>query len=196
MKRRWFRRNWLGFLEYGLGLLIALGIFYVFVTFYDDWLAFSAFATLLLALAAFLAIRHSSEQEKHNRKERLLNEIIEWATDVVNCGFGHEQTIMPEVDEIREKLVGLGNKIFRYQAIDTRSKYITKVAEVFGKELHTAVLAVISCLNNVRINLPKCIDNFGDESSIEMLSESEHGLRESTIKLIELATNIKTKDIG
>lgn len=47
----------------------------------DTWLAISAGATFLLALAAFWAIWQNHSLQKRERKERLLNEIIEWVSD-------------------------------------------------------------------------------------------------------------------
>jgi len=77
--------KWLvGILRYGLGLLIALLIFWGFYGFIkdDNWLAVSALATLILAIAAFWAIRQNYNFRRQEKKERLLTEIIEWATDV------------------------------------------------------------------------------------------------------------------
>ena len=72
MKIKWFRN--------GLGLLIALLIFWGFYDFVNDdnWLAVSALATLVLAIGAFLTIRNSNEKEKRDRKESILNEIRDW----------------------------------------------------------------------------------------------------------------------
>lgn len=48
----------------------------------SDWIAISAGATFLLALAAFWAIWQNHSLQKRERRERLLNEIIEWVSDV------------------------------------------------------------------------------------------------------------------
>ena len=85
MKRKWL----VGILRYGLGLLIALLIFWGFYGFIkdDNWLAVSALATLILAIAAFWAIRQNYNFRRQEKKERLLNEIIEWAEDISKCGI-------------------------------------------------------------------------------------------------------------
>ena len=84
MKRKWR----FSIPRYGLGLLIALLIFWGFYGFIkdDNWLAVSALATLVLALAAFWAIRQNYLLHKRERRERQLNKIIEWATQTVECG--------------------------------------------------------------------------------------------------------------
>jgi hypothetical protein len=149
-----------------------------------------ALVTLILAGASLWTIRQNYKLREKDRKERLLNEIIEWAMDVINCGFGGTLTAIPGEERERETLVRLGNQLLEYQSVDTRSKYITRVAKNFGKELHAAVLKVTSCLNTVRIDLPKHIINFQDETTAKSLSESEHRLLESAINLIELTTDM------
>ncbi len=178
----------------------ALNIF----NFFDDWAtALGAAVTLMLAGAAFLAIMDNRHGRMIDRREHLLNEIIEWATDVINCGFGDIARdtfrVVPEEDKLKHTLTDLSNKLFRYQAIDTRSKYIKEVTKVFRKDrkdLQTAVLAVVSCLNTVRTVIPKRMDNFEDKTSAEELSDAEHKLRNSAIALIELTANTKTKGIA
>ena len=50
-----------------------------------EWaIVISGGATFLLALGAFWAIRQTRSIQKAEKRERLLNEIIEWATDIVN----------------------------------------------------------------------------------------------------------------
>jgi len=162
----------------------------------DTLLAISAGATFLLALAAFWAIWQNHSLRKKERKERLLSEIIEWATDLANVAFGHEITSIPREKEIRKHFALLGNKVFRYQAIDTRSPYIAKCAQVFGKKLHTAVSRVISCRKDVGVKIDKCVNNFEDEDSKKALITSEHELRKRALGLIELVAKIKIQDIG
>ena len=46
--------------------------------------AIIAFGTLILALVTALSILNAVDREKSDRKERLLNEIIDWAEDMAN----------------------------------------------------------------------------------------------------------------
>ena len=82
MKRKWL----VGILRYGSGLLIAPLIFWGFYGFIkdDNWLAVSALATLILAIAAFWAIRQNYNFRRQEKKERLLNEIIDWAISIIS----------------------------------------------------------------------------------------------------------------
>ena len=71
-----------------------------------DWLkewalVVSAGVTLLLAFAAFWAIWQNHSFRKKEYKRRLLNEIIEWAVDILSCG--HETEISSMWTEFRMK---------------------------------------------------------------------------------------------
>ena len=155
-----------------------------------------AVATFSLAGMAYWNIRQANSLQKAERRERLLNEIIDWGIDFANVAFGHEMKTVPTEEDIREKLVLLGNKVFRYQAVDSRSPYIAGSAKVFGKELHEAVLAVASCRNDVALKTEKCLSNFDAKECTESLNKSEHELRDRALKVIALAATIKTKHLN
>ncbi len=76
--RRWLRRNWLALI---VGLIVLAG----FATLYNDWLAFSALATLLLALAAFWTIWDNRQTRRETRKRehtaRSADELCAWAEE-------------------------------------------------------------------------------------------------------------------
>lgn len=78
--KRWFRKNWLA----PLVCLIVLG---GFATLYNNWLAFSALATLLLALAAFWTIWENRqtrrEDREKERKARSAEELCQWAEEAL-----------------------------------------------------------------------------------------------------------------
>ncbi len=48
----------------------------------DNWVGISALTTMLLAIAAFWAIRQNHGLRKSEKRERLLNKIIEWVSEV------------------------------------------------------------------------------------------------------------------
>jgi len=77
MKIKWF-------LKYVSGLLIAGFIFWGFAILVkqDNWLGISALATLVLAVGAFWAIMDNRHARTVDRRERLLNEIVDWAMDL------------------------------------------------------------------------------------------------------------------
>lgn len=77
-------------------LLVILGVMYPISGFKDLSSSLVAWGTLMLAIATFTLIKTSKDQENQrrqdelakemrDRKERLLNEIIEWAIDMTRC---------------------------------------------------------------------------------------------------------------
>lgn len=194
MKRKWYRRNWLGFLEYGLGLLIALGIFYVFVTFYDDWLAFSAFATLLLALAAFLAIRHSSEREKRNRKERLLNEIIEWAIGISKIGLDRPKSV--KADDIEDWYNLIEQYMNSFSELYRRSRFIRGIILPSWKELQAIVEELRKQLIIHTGHLDKLKEDPRNKLKYQIAEDHRDEVNKLAARVIDEACKILTEDIG
>ena len=116
----------------------------------ETLLAISAGVTFLLAIAAFWAIWQNYLLHKKERKERLLNEIIDWAIDVAKCGSSvNIQPPQPIFTKLYEKtLSGLSFEdkkkilkgimkdneriwqsrhmelIFKYQTVDAKGEYI------------------------------------------------------------------------
>ena len=75
-----------------------------------DWILIgSAGATFLLAIAAFWAIWQTRSIQKRERKERLLNEIIEWATEIHTVSLKID---LPKIDpslELQIEQMAKGN---------------------------------------------------------------------------------------
>ena len=82
--KRWFRKNWLALL---VGLIVLGG----FATLYNNWLAFSALATLFLALAAFWTIWENRqtrrEDREKERKGRSAEELCKWAEEALRLYY-------------------------------------------------------------------------------------------------------------
>lgn len=123
---------------------------------------FTIWATLILAGVAVFSFEESRrlreenrQKEERDRRERLLNEIIDWSMDIAKCEFLTELTVLPVLsfkaagralaDALIEHAnkVALGNLGLKYQTISTRSEYIKTVAkqldESLGSKLHSAV---------------------------------------------------------
>lgn len=134
---------------------------------FTNWAAaLSTWGTLLLASAAFLAIRNSTTQgqrhrqaeldrENQDRKDRQLNEIIGWAMDIAKCeslsqvpllpvlGFKIAGKALAEAFIAHSERVSIANLGLRYQAIDARSENMKIIAmkldKSLGSDLNSAV---------------------------------------------------------
>lgn len=196
-----------GVLHYGSGLLIALLIFWGFYCFIknDNWLAVTSLATLVLALGAFLSIWQNHLLQKRERRERLLNEIIEWAEDVAGCGSDINILFFPDASDLRREpferqeiaeamtRTHLGTLLLRYKAIVARREYVRTAVSAFGRNLPAKEKDVSDELNKF---LPVLDRRIKGNATNEDMKKAEEKLNECARILIEEATKIKTKDIG
>jgi len=162
------------------------------------FMAVTALVTLLLALTAVRATEQSNfreknrrtdeiEKENRDRKERLLNEIIEWAIDVRASAIGKEINLafFKGKDLVNALYVGLN----KYRG---KSSYIEKIALKFDKDLQDAV-------KNASTELKKCLDSLVNclkipkTKSIDFDEPARHAvtLEQFADKVIEEATKIK-----
>jgi len=100
---------------------------------------FVALATFILAIAAFWAIRQNYSFRRKEKKERLLNEIIEWAEDIRRSSL---ESIAPNRINLGEPTMGLEPlqmtffRLWRvYQGSNTKSTYIKTIATTFEGNL-------------------------------------------------------------
>jgi hypothetical protein len=178
----------------------------IFDFLYQWAVVLSASVTLMLAGAAVWAIMDNRYGRRVDRKERLLNEIIEWVVDVVRCGFSVEfPTILEDVStppnegtEIQQRVWRsvYTNLLFKYQTLDAKSEYMQNISLVFGSDLAKHVKKICKKLDNVITFLPEHIKNVMDVKTGDKLSELEHLLQVSGIALIKVATDIKTRDVS
>jgi len=161
----------------------------------NNWLAISAGVTLLLALAAFWAIWQNYSLHKKARKERLLNEIIEWAIDLGKCSFEHEFQPVTDISAEYFLRVSRVNTLARLNTVRARKEYVTNIAAVFKQEkaLQSAVKEVKQKLENTITVIGKHIEN---KPVPETISDAETKLYKSIEVLIEEATKLKTRDIN
>lgn len=177
----------------------------------DTLLAISAGATFLLALAAFWAIWQNYSFRKKEHKQRLLNEIIEWAEMVAHwrsegknifkemVGITETKQLQlltyAHILEVKENFVGMRG----------RNHYISKITEKFDKVLQDAVEELIDNLEAYIELLDEWQEAKAYEIAHNLVEEEEYTtkadehalqLEKSINKVIEEAVKIKTKDIG
>ncbi len=177
-------------------------------TFLSDWaLVLSASATLLLALVAFWAIMDNRNSRILDKKERLLNEIIEWAEDVLVCAlsipasmiieditYGLEMAAVEKMVQ-RANVTKYTNVRLRYQISARKRKYIEVIASGLSRDLGSAVKNLSKQIDDIIGELRKCAKDTEDKSKYENLLRVEGLLHEQADILIEKAVNIKSRDI-
>jgi len=117
----------------------------------------AAWTTLLVAYAAFRTIRSNREEEERDRKERLLNEVIEWALDVAKPKYALSlEHLTPGTGNEGDKLIA--RQLSLASNTDTllvRGNYLAKITLIFTSSLKMAV-------DKVRDDLEKLNDLITD----------------------------------
>ena len=197
MKRKRFHRSWQVFLKYGPGLLIAGFIFWGFVILYkqDNWLGISALATLFLALGAFWAIWQNSNMQRRQRKERLLNEIIDWVEAITK--FLSAQIVTDRANE-RIILTGAANRLKELNGLAVKGIYIESLAPL----LFSNDTVLLKDIHNFRRRIGKhtrflILVVKGNLNNLERVEKAEAihlgRLLDDALNLIRLATRIYTE---
>lgn len=168
-------------------------------------------AAVIVALGIGVAsILHTQSLQKKERRERLLNEIIEWAIDVSNCSISisGSEAIKAEEDphgKVEQILTHaqLTEWGIRLQSMMTRGKYISASAKIFCDDVKTAIKKLNEDLDQFIKSLHSCADiKYKGLSSTVYRKQLDKSLElrdimdNSALKVIEEATKIKTRDIS
>lgn len=180
-----------------MGLIIALLIFWAFKILYEqnNWQVISGLTTLFLALAAFWTIRQNYSFRRQEKKERLLNEIIEWAIDVAKPKYDLNLVALTSstksIDDLRSaQLLSWASST---DTLIVRGEYISKITLIFTQDLKIVVEKARRELEKHASFLNDLIHAKGSPTEI---GKHNYELTQSAKKVIEEATNIKTKDIS
>jgi len=170
----------------------------------DNWINLVAAilvggGTLFLGIMAWKSIRQTRNIQKSEKRQRLLNEIIEWAVDILTFSPMPKQTIFelklkkeePKVEDvIMLWKVSLQEHLL---PIISKGAYINRISKTFGKAMWSATNKVSFYLGNTIEYINKLE---GTYSSLEALKKPNEELHNAAVQIIEEATKIKTRDIG
>ena len=160
-------------------------------------IVFAAFIAALSIDEARRLRKESVDKDNRDRRERLLNEIIEWATDVLKGGDLETSCKLASENirhEVRQTLLSMSG-VDTFEGFKTRSLYILLISRTLGDNLENAVEKAIQELNKITELLYKLVgaDTF---EGIEELGKQKYELLNPAINaVIEQATNLKIKDI-
>ncbi len=212
------RRVW------GVLLSVFAMFIFLFANIADIADVFTVWATLVLAGAAILSFEESrrlrkqyKEKEEHDRKEGILNEIIEWAIDVGKCGLEKDLPDTSRISDMNEGKLHLAYSLNilakTFQSLRGRNQYTSQIVLTFSSDLQKAAKALINDIEE-HINLLDALsgiitvkfvsitkDNLEEylaqlNMAVTQIGEHKLRLEESTSKVIKEAVKIKTKDIS
>jgi len=166
--------------------------------------------TFFLGIMAWRTIRQTRSIQKAEKRERLLNEIIEWATlitsqstatlferlpDIIGDSRKHSMYIYAYLSRVRANLEGAVGK----------NIYMLSIAHLFNLNLSVSIATLVHDMTSYM----EFLDIWQEKSTNMLTSEiklEEHDIDEldtlsncvniSAIGVIEQATKIKTRDMG
>ncbi len=179
--------------------------------------------TLFLGIMAWRTIRQTGSIQKSEKRERLLNEIIEWGLEVSRCSSVSPFSKYAEIENIQIQRIMIAiDSINSFTSLERRGEYIKQIALKLENRLGNAVGEVminikernkllalstgirsvppldemLKIINILEVN-GETLDVLGDDAKkLLALGKNAKTLVESVSKVIEEATKIKTRDIG
>jgi len=158
--------------------------------------------TLTLAIMTWKSIRQTRSIQKAEKRERLLNEIIDWAVDVGKRGSDINFLLLAaELDEEPWGELNLPTLQSSLRELKQRGEYIVKVSSTLEKPLLTTVQKVqgevteyLKAMDNVFIQI-----KLGAEGNLPIILKpllERDSLVRCANNLLAEAAKIKTRDIG
>ena len=173
-----------------------------------DWITLGA---VIVALGIGVAsILHTRSLQQKERRERELNEILEWAIGISTCVFSVPYTMPLEDIKARQdenvlerivrrhNLTTYTNLRLKYQTLAKKYIYFEHISHKYSEELSNSVKELSRQLNIIITNIQQCIKdvNRNKSENLESLKIDESELHKRADAVIEEATKIKTRDIG
>lgn len=229
------KANWyLKYLTWGFVIIVCFAILvHVFkdtnclatwlFNFFSTWaIVLGAIATLGLVLGAFLAIMDNRHSRILDRRERRLNEIIEWATDICRCGVEQRSEkimetykklegerlsqskkkglLSPEHQRLLQDLqfdigIHLSKLTNSFVEFRPKNRYIQKVAGFMGKTLQEKVSELIDEVEAHIKLLEKCQTAPNIVTKLGAAPRHKEKLDKLALSVIEEATKIKIEEI-
>ena len=188
----------------------------------SDWIILGAAiltggGTLSLAIMAWRAIRQTRSIQKAEKRERLLNEIIEWAEDIGRCGiepgielyldyriagaYDYDATTreIEDGEGKSDKVIAAEIKhrkqlLSQYLRYGKKTKYLCKIAPKINKLDNDMREVVKNLEDQIKLLRKSLLDIEGTTTTAVSLQMDK--LVKSTENLVEQATDLKTTDIS
>lgn len=159
-----------------------------------DWITLVA---VIVALGIGVAsILYTQRLQKKERKERLLNEIIEWAEEIAKFLHGwNVASVIRMYGDMNKRLSQHIDWLADLNNLRVKALYLSKISKkkTFGKGLENCVKEAVNDLDRHS----KLFDDWlNDKVSPEEVIKQKSLFYLSVKKVIEEAAKIKTKDVS
>jgi len=171
------------------------------------FMALTAFVTLLVVYATFNATKQSNlreqqrredelAKEERDRKERLLNEIIEWVEDVARLNFKIYNFIEAQIAKESWVESSIGEIVSQFQFVEAKGIYINSIA-LSSFKVDKKLSKDIKAVNKeIRELVDVSVKRMDGEVTTEAVQEHVSVLRVKIAELLKEVAKIKTRDIS
>lgn len=156
-----------------------------------DWITLGA--VIIALIIGILALLQTNRIQKRQYKHLLINEIIDWATEIVKAIRVENVPVVGSIDLITARKRVLVSKYFQLWGLDTKTDYIEHIATFFP-EVSEKVTEIQQNLNA----LPEVFNEVvkkKEEKFEDILSPYFSRLDKSAEEVIKLAVQVKTKEL-
>jgi hypothetical protein len=158
-------------------------------------------AAVLVALGIGVSsIRQTNKLKKAEKRERLLDEIIDWALEIQTNALRVEIPLDSNLSAGKMRKTMEANSLFRYGSTFTKNDYIMAIAnEGFKRDLQTEVVEAISIfsaflfLKGTSFGMKNIEKSFGGEIPTSIMDELKKEIKDNPKKLEELLEDYSTK---
>ena len=149
-----------------------------------DWI--TLFAVIVALGLGVSSLVQTHRMQKRERRERRLNEIIEWANEITHANFGGEIIVTPGLSERIERRRDSVNRLLYCQELKLKGEeLIQQFALSVNSELSNAVSEVILSLNVVVDILNRGVPYNESAEAKELLEANDTVLEKNIRSLIK-----------
>ena len=167
----------------------------------DNWINLVAAiivgsGTLFLGIMAWRTIVQTRSIQKAERREKLLNEIIEWAMDVAKLNFKIYNFVEAQISKESWVESGIGEIVSQFQSVEAKGVYINSIA-LSSFKVDKKLSKDIKAVNKeIRELVDVSVKRMDGEVTTEAVQEHMNLLRTQIAELLKVVAKIKTRDIS
>ena len=156
-----------------------------------DWI--TLVAVIIALTLGVLALIQTNHIQKRHYKHLLINEIIDWETEIVKSIRTENMPIVGSTDLATARKRVFGNKFFQLWGLDAKTEYMQHIATFFPK-VSDKVTEVQLNLNTLSKVFWEAADK-KEEKFEDIVDPYFRRLDKSAEEVIQLAIQVKTKEL-
>jgi len=157
-----------------------------------DWITLGA--VIIALIIGILALLQTNRIQKRQYKHLFINEIIDWATEIMKSTRIENIPIVGSTDLETARRRVFGNKYFQLYGLDAKTNYMKRIAAFFP-QVSNKVREVELNLNELSRVFFEAVDR-KEEKFGDVVDPYFRRVDKSAEELIELAIQVKTEELN